>query len=185
MTKNDVAGLEPGLLLDVHRQRLADAAAIIARPAKGIGRIGRRVSQVGHLRALGDNHEAEHLAGLVALDQVLADLGDGGRHFGNDDEVGAAGQSANQSHPARLAAHRLNDHHALVSGGRGVQVVEGVHDTRDGRVEADGVVGLDQVVVHRLGHADDVDAKLAEPCRRPRSVSRPPMTTRASRRKAP
>ena len=57
--------------------------------------------------------------------------------------------------PAGVAAHHLDDHHAVVRLGGRVQAVDRLGADRDGRVEAEGVVGAGEVVVDRLRDADD------------------------------
>ena len=54
-----------------------------------------------------------------------------------------------------LAAHGLDDDDAAVAFGGGAEPVDGLDDDVDGRVEAEGEVGDDQVVVDGLGDADD------------------------------
>ena len=62
--------------------------------------------------------------------------------------------------PARVAAHHLDDHHAVVRLGGRVQPVDRLGADGDGRVEAEGVVGRREVVVDRLRDADDREVVL-------------------------
>ena len=67
-----------------------------------------------------------------------------------------------QGDPAGVAAHHLEHHDPLVTGGGGVQPVEGVGGAGHGRIEAEGEGGAAEVVVDRLGHAHDRHAVLVE-----------------------
>jgi hypothetical protein len=60
--------------------------------------------------------------------------------------------------PAGVAAHHLDDHHAVVAHGGGVDLVEAFAGGVHGGVEAEGALAAFQVVVDGLGHADAVDA---------------------------
>ena len=91
----------------------------------------------------------------MALAQLDAGLLDRDRLLGDQDHVGAAGDSAHHRDPAGVAAHHLDHHHAVVRLGRRVQPVDRLGADRDRGVEAEGVVGRREVVVDRLRHADD------------------------------
>ncbi len=75
-----------------------------------------------------------------------------------------------QRDPAGVPAHHLDDQHPVVALGRGVQAVDGLGRDADRGVEAERVVGARQVVVDRLGHADDVHAQLVQLRRDPERV---------------
>ena len=66
---------------------------------------------------------------------------------------------AHERDPAGVAAHRLDDDDPVVRLGGRVAAVDRVGRDRDGGVEAEGVVGAVQVVVDRLRHADDREAR--------------------------
>lgn len=65
------------------------------------------------------------------------------------------GHSGLQRDPARVAAHHLDDHDALVGLGGGLQPVYGLGGDADRGVEAEGAVGGRDVVVDGLRYADD------------------------------
>ena len=115
---------------------------------------------VGQLVALADDDDREVLAALVPLLEQPARLLDGDRLLGDQDHVGAAGDAGVDRDPARVAAHHLDDHHAVVRLRRRVQAVDRLRRDRDGGVEAERVVGRVQVVVDRLRHADDREVVL-------------------------
>ena len=101
------------------------------------------------------------------------DLLDGQRMLGDQDHVGAARDPAHDRDPAGVAAHHLDDHHAVVRLGGRVQPVDRLGRDRDRGVEAEGVVRSGEVVVDRLRHADDGEALLrVEPRRRRRACPR-------------
>src|SRR5919206_3013446 len=80
--------------------------------------------------------------------------------FGDEYHVGAARGPAVGRNPASVSAHHFDDHHAGVRLGGRVQTVDRLHDSVDGRVEAEGEVRAVQVVVNRLRNADEVEAVL-------------------------
>ncbi len=67
-----------------------------------------------------------------------------------------------QRDPAGVPAHHLDDEDAVVGLGGGVQPVDGLGRDVDRGVEAEGEVGAGEVVVDRLGDADDVHAEVGE-----------------------
>jgi len=64
--------------------------------------------------------------------------------------------------PAGGAAHRLDDHDAVMALGRGVELVERVGRRGDGRVEAEGQERRGEIVVDRLRHPDHLKTLEAE-----------------------
>ena len=68
-----------------------------------------------------------------------------------------------QGDPAHVAAHDFGDHAAVVGLSGGAQPVDCLGGDLHGGVEAEGVVGGVEVVVDRLGHADDLEAGVGEP----------------------
>ena len=83
-------------------------------------------------------------------------------HLGDQDDVGAAGHAGVQRDPAGVPAHHLDDQRAVVRLGGRVQPVDRLHRDVDRGVEAERVVGGVEVVVDRLGYADDVHAVLVQ-----------------------
>ena len=77
--------------------------------------------------------------------------------------------------PPGVAAHDLDDHHPVVALGGGVQPVDGVGRDLHRGVEPEGEVGLRQVVVDRLGNADDCAPRRSASCAATPSVSSPPI----------
>ena len=79
------------------------------------------------------------------------------RDLGDEDDVGAARDAAVERDPAGEPPHHLDHHHAPVALGRRVQPVDGHRHAVDGGGEPEGEDGAADVVVDRLGHADDGD----------------------------
>ena len=101
-----------------------------------------------------------------------ADLFDVERVFGEQDDVGAAGEAGVRRDPARVTPHHLDDHHAVVTLRRGVQPVDRVGCDLHCGVEPEREVGGRQVVVDRLRHADHLHAVRARACARRRACLR-------------
>ena len=94
--------------------------------------------------------------------QPLGDDRDVERNFRNQNRVGAAGHARVERDPARIAAHHLDDHDPAVRFRGRVQPIDGVGRERHGGVEPETVRRADDVVVDRLGHADERDAASCE-----------------------
>ena len=134
------------------------------------------------LGALGDDDDRRVAVALVAAAEALAHLVDVERDLRDQHHRRPAGDAGVGGDPAAVAAHHLDDHHPVVALGRRVQAVDGVGGDLHGGVEAERHVGADDVVVDRLGHADDRHAVLRRTaCRRRVSEPLPPITMSASR----
>ena len=100
------------------------------------------------------------LAARVPRPQVRRHLIDVERNLWNQDNVGAAGDARRDGDPADVAAHHLQHHRPPMARRSRLQTV-GRFDADFHRAHvADGVVGLGQVVVDRLRHADKRDFPL-------------------------
>ena len=84
------------------------------------------------------------------------------RDLGDEDDVGAAREPRGAGDPAGVAAHHLQHHHAIVALGRRVQAIERVGRAGHRGVEAEGRQRRGEIVVDRLGDADDGDASFEE-----------------------
>ena len=120
-----------------------------------------RVPPIG-VRAFGGHDDAEARAPALALANALRDLLEVERNLRNQHDVGAAGQARVERDPARVAAHHFDDHHAVVRLRRRVQPIDRVGRERHRRIESERHRRLDDVVVDRLGHADDGHAALVK-----------------------
>ena len=112
--------------------------------------------------ALGDGYDGKAAAGLHAmldgLDDVVHVVGD----LGNQDDVRAARDAGIQRNPTDLVAHDLDDKHAAVTRGSGVDVVDALGGDVDGARKAKGHLGAPGVVVDGLGQGDNVEALFAQ-----------------------
>ena len=170
MPEHDLTSLDAGALLDVPREDRADRALVEADMAERVAvDRGLRLEAVD-LGGLGHDDEdvevPERAPALHRARDVVA------RHpdLGDEDEVRAAGETAERRDPAGVAAHGLDDDDAVVRARGRAQAIERVGDDRDRGIEADAEVRLREVVVHGLRHADDRDALLVEPLRHAQRV---------------
>ncbi len=111
----------------------------------------------------GDDGEA-----LVVLCPALHDLRhlvDGIGDLGNQNDVGAAGDAGIQGQPAGLVPHDLHAHDAAVTGGGGVDAVDGLGGDVVGGMEAEGEIRSVDIVIDGLRKADDVQPLLAQQIR--------------------
>ena len=127
-------------------------------------RLFRRSDEVGAgwPSPFGDDDDGEMLARLLPLADLFANALVVERDFGNQNHVGAAGQTGIDGDPAGVAAHHFQHHHPPMALGRAVQPVDGIGGASDGRIEAERHHRGRQVVVDRLGHADDGDSVLEQ-----------------------
>ena len=113
--------------------------------------------------ALGDGHDGEGGAvGAAPLD-LLDDGVHGVRDLGQEDDVGATGDARSEGQPAGAVAHDLGEDDAVVGVRRRVEAVDGLRGDLEGGREAEGGVGLDDVVVDGLREVEDVEAGVHEP----------------------
>ena len=135
----------------------------------------RCVRPARRIRAFGDDDDAEAGAEPLALPNARGHLVEVERNLGNQHDVGAAGDARVERDPARVAAHHLDDHDAVVRLGGRVQPIDRLGRERHRRVEPERHRRLGDVVVDGLRHADDGNAALVElvrdasACRRRRS----------------
>ena len=125
-----------------------------------VGRIGGYISRfIGLARRLGhyDQRRGSTLgtqSGNVARDAVEVPA-----HLGNQHDIGAAGDAGSDGDMARVAAHHLQHHDALMAGAGRLQSVERFGGDGDGGRVAHRTLGLAHVVVDGLGHADERHAR--------------------------
>ena len=107
---------------------------------------------------------------MTAADQ-LADVIDVEGALWDQDDVGAAREPGLERDPARVAAHHLDHHHAVVGLRGRVQPVDRLGGDLERRVEAEGHIGGGEVVVDRLRDAEHRNVVLTvEPRRGPQRV---------------
>jgi len=116
--------------------------------------------------SFGDNHDGCIRPTFVATGERLADLTDVEGFLGHKGDRGAAGDPGPGGDVAHVATHDLNDHDAIVRLGCGVESVNRIRGDLDSRVETEGALGAINVVVDRLGHADQRNALLIDTTRR-------------------
>ena len=129
----------------------------------GMGRAnGRNVALQRTHRTLGkdDNHAA--LAPHHAPLDPFGDLFDLPGLLGNHVKLRAAGKGGVQRNVAAIAAHHGNQAHPLVGIAGFANAVDGFAGGVDGGVEADGIIGIGQVVVDGTRHADCRNAQLVQ-----------------------
>ena len=156
-------GLDAGPARDLRGQELADARLVPVAVGVGLADL----PELHPLResALRGDHEGV-AAGVVAavldedVDEALeveAVLRD---HAPRGGDVGRV-----QGGEARIAPEDPEDADPLVRSERRPLAIDGVLGPRDGGREADAVLRLANVVVHRLGDGDDLDPRVGEDLR--------------------
>ena len=153
MAGNDGSCLNPCLVLDVAGQNVRGCCLSAA---------GLKTLSLLHLgflaahRTLSDRNYREGLSALVTPGYHLAHfirvIGD----FGDEDDVGTAGNTGVERQPANLVAHDLDEHRASMACSRGMDAVNTLGVDIQCGVEAEGYVGAPDIVVDCLGKSDDV-----------------------------
>ncbi len=92
----------------------------------------------------------------------VGDLVEIERDFRNQNDIGAAGDSAVQRDPAGMASHHFHHHDAFVTGRRGVQAIERVHHHRHRGIETERHGRGFEIVIDRFRNADAVDPGLLQ-----------------------
>ena len=155
------ARVESGARLDLGRERVPIPPRRTWPNSSTLAGLGRH--RALQRRAPSATTTIEKLSPLaVAVLDAAAHLVDVEGHLGDEDDVGAAGDTRVQRDPAGVAPHHLAHHHPVVALGGRVQTVDGVGRDLHRGVEAERDVGRREVVVDRLGHADDATPSLAE-----------------------
>ena len=114
------------------------------------------------MSAFGDDDDAEKLALAAAAVQVGDDFGEWDLELRDDDQVRAAGDAAHQRNPASVSPHHLDNHHAVMRGGGGVETVQRFGHDSDRSIEPDAELCNSEVVVDRLGDPDGAKTSLVE-----------------------
>ena len=171
----------------VRRDGLPQQRTDVAQPgvAGGVGGVGEQTALLQQLlaRSLGHYDDHEALLAHVPLDpgQQAVRPFERERHFGDEHDVGGvAGQRGVAGDETGMPAHQLHDADA-VGTRRGLDGdrVDEVGRLRERALEAEGLVGVGQIVVDRLGDPDDRDVQTAPADRRGqvRRGAHPPVTT--------
>jgi hypothetical protein len=106
--------------------------------------------------------DAEPRAQPLTGEDVIRNLVQIERNLGDEDDVGAAGNTGMQGDPSGVAAHHFGHHDTMVRFRRRVQPIDGIGREAHRGVEAEGARGLDDVVVDRFRDTDEWDAPPVE-----------------------
>jgi hypothetical protein len=159
----DAARLVAGALLDLLRQRLADAAE--PRVPEGV-ELGLPPRTALDMRAASRPRRPRRWRNFLPLSQRAFrsrhDVVDVDLFFRRQGNVRAAGDPGRDGDPSGVAAHDFDHLHAAVRLGGRVQPVDRLGGNHHRGVEAEARVGAAEVVVDGLGHADAVHAALGQ-----------------------
>ena len=108
-----------------------------------------------------DNHSSEVTGRFARIDHAR-DLVVIERDFGNQNDIGATGDTALQRDPPRVPSHHFDDNDPPMAGRRSVKSIQRVHYDINGRIETERGRRRFEIVVDRLRYADAVDAGLLQ-----------------------
>src|SRR5579863_8895897 len=146
---------DPHLFVHTSRDGVAENVADSPGPAILL-QFWREVNSFRH------HNDGETLAETLAQKHVLADLLHREWNLRNEDDVSASRDSGFQRDPARVAAHHLDHHDAMMRFARGVDFVHSFGSGMQRGVETEGDFCGGKIVVDGLGHAHDLHALLKE-----------------------
>ena len=113
-------------------------------------------------RAFGRDDDGEMTTRPIAFHDLVTDLPNVVRNLGDEDDVGGSSKAAMQRNESGVAAHDFHHDHAIVTFGRGVKLVDRLERGVHRRVEPERRDRSADIVVDRLGHADDFHAALVQ-----------------------
>src|SRR4029077_14549604 len=108
-----------------------------------------------------DNHSPEVTGHFARIDYVR-DLFVIERDFGNQNDIGATGDTALQRDPTCVPSHHFDHNDAPMARRRSVTAVQRVHYYVDSRIETERGRRRFEIVVDRLRYADAADAGLLQ-----------------------
>ena len=154
-----VLGRRHGAALDMAQHRGARLGVrLLAEPVRQpvADAVLRRIECIDGMAGGFRHHDQRRAAagGAQARD-MLDHAFEPPRHFRDQHDVGRARDARGDGDVARVAAHHLEHHDALVAGAGRMQAVERLGGDGDGRRIADGALGIGDVVVDGLGNADE------------------------------
>jgi hypothetical protein len=171
VAENDRLGLLAEAALQLVSERRADALEALVAELVDLA-VAVVHGALGGVRALGHAHDCELLPACEAFLDHRDQVGRVEGPLGQADAVGAGRHAGLQGDPAGVPAHDLDDHHALVGLGRGLEAVHRLRGDAHRRVEAERTVRRRDVVVDRLRDADDRQAGVRQhPRRRQRALA--------------
>ena len=152
MTEHGHPGLEPGQPFEVGGDLVGDAAESIESES-----VGGKFHLFRRLDPFGD-HDHRVFASLpVATLDYLGHSFEVDRDLRDENGVGTRGNPGVDGDPSLGATHYLAQDHAVVRLGRRGQTINGLRGDLHRGVESEREVGSSDVVVDRLGHADNSD----------------------------
>ena len=161
MAQDDIAGLDLGAFFDGIGEPFGDASET--------DRFGRVLNQtiddlfaVLGLGTFGDGDDREPFAALGPPEAVLGDLIEIELDLRDQNNVRPARDPGVEGDPPRVAAHELDDHHAVVTRGRRMHPIKSFGSNMDGSLESEGDVRAVEIVVDGFGDADAVEALVSD-----------------------
>ena len=113
-------------------------------------------------RALGhDDNRAELTGGFARFDRA-GDFVVIERDLGNQNDIGAARDTAMQRDPTGVTSHDFHDHNALMTSCGGMKPIERIDDDIDSGIESEGHGRCFEIIVDCFRNADAIDAGLLQ-----------------------
>lgn len=116
----------------------------------------------GRLNAFGDGEDGEPLSVGAAVEEAFRDGIKLVGNFGDEDDIGATGDSGTEAKPTGVVPHDFANDEAMVAGGGGMEAVDGLGGNGHGGVETEGDFGFGDIIIDGFGEREDVEAGLVE-----------------------
>jgi hypothetical protein len=153
MAKNAAARFFTGASGDLTRHELGNSA----EPKFAAFHVLFHLFAMFWPRAFCDDYDRTQITGRLARLDHARDFVEVEWDFGNQDNIGAAGDAAVQCDPAGVAPHYFDHHDAPMTDRRGVQSIERVHHHIDRRIKSEGRRCCFKIVVDGLRDSDAID----------------------------
>src|SRR5438874_5119837 len=145
-----------------HRDFARDNFANTAQPKLATFHVAFHLLAVFQSRAFRSNYHSSKVTGRFARIDHARDPVVIERDFGNQNDIGATGNTALQCDPSCVPSHHFDDNDPPMAGRRSMQPVQRVHYYVNGRIETERGCRRFKIIVDRLRYADAVDAGLLQ-----------------------
>jgi hypothetical protein len=158
MTEHATTRFFTGTFRDFARDNFANTP----QPKLATFHVAFHLFAVFRSRTFGSDDHSSKVAGRFARVDHARDFFVIERDFGNQNDIGATGDTALQCDPSCMPSHHFDDNDPPMAGRRSVQPVQRVHYDVNGGIETERGRRRFKIVIDRFWYADAVDAGLLQ-----------------------